>query len=120
MIRRRVRSPARLRSFLRVDVRPVHAVVPAGGRMRISLMIDGQDGVTWERWLQLAHAAEANGLEGLFSSDHYLALRGDAREGSLETWSVLAALAARTERIRLGTMVSPVTFRPASVLAKCA
>ena len=88
--------------------------------MRVSLMIDGQDGVTWERWLQLARAAEDNGLEGLFCSDHYLALRGDPREGSLDVWSVLAALAARTERIRLGTMVSPVTFRPASVLAKCA
>ncbi len=88
--------------------------------MRISLMIDGQDGVTWERWLELARAVERAGLEGLFAADHYLALRGDPRDGSLETWAVLAALAARTERIRLGTMVSPVTFRRASVLAKSA
>ena len=88
--------------------------------MRISLMIDGQDGVTWQRWLELARAVEGAGLEGLFCSDHYLALRGDPAAGSLDVWAVLAALAARTERIRLGTMVSPVTFRPASVLAKCA
>src|SRR5262245_2852419 len=105
MIRRRVPTPARLRLLFRAGVRPVHGALAAGGRMRISLMIDGQDGVTCGRWLQLARAAEANGLEGLFSSDHYLALRAEAREGSLETWSVLAALAARTERIRLGTMV---------------
>ncbi len=44
-------------------------------------------------------------------------MRGDPA-GSLDAWTTLAALAARTERLRLGTMVSPVTFRPASVLAK--
>ena len=44
-------------------------------------------------------------------------MRGEPA-GALDAWATLAALAARTERIRLGTMVSPVTFRPASVLAK--
>ena len=86
--------------------------------MRIALMVEGQEGVTWEQWLALAHAAEDAGLEGLFRSDHYRAIgRGDPA-GSLDAWTILAALAARTERLRLGTMVSPVTFRPASVLAK--
>jgi alkanesulfonate monooxygenase SsuD/methylene tetrahydromethanopterin reductase-like flavin-dependent oxidoreductase (luciferase family) len=81
-------------------------------------MIEGQEGVTWEQWLALALAAEAAGLDGLFRSDHYRSIvRGDPA-GSLDAWATLAALAARTERIRLGTMVSPVTFRPASVLAK--
>jgi alkanesulfonate monooxygenase SsuD/methylene tetrahydromethanopterin reductase-like flavin-dependent oxidoreductase (luciferase family) len=55
-----------------------------------------------------------------FVSDHYGSFgRGDPA-GSLDAWTTLAALAARTERLRLGTMVSPVTFRPASVLAKSA
>ena len=86
--------------------------------MRVCLMIEGQEGVTWEQWLALALAAEAAGLDGLFRSDHYRSIvRGDPA-GSLDAWATLAALAARTERIRLGTMVSPVTFRPASVLAK--
>ena len=86
--------------------------------MRICLMIEGQEGVTWEQWLALAPAAEAAGLDGLFRSDHYRSIvRGDPA-GSLDAWATLAALAARTERLRLGTMVSPVTFRPASVLAK--
>jgi alkanesulfonate monooxygenase SsuD/methylene tetrahydromethanopterin reductase-like flavin-dependent oxidoreductase (luciferase family) len=81
-------------------------------------MIEGQEGVTWEQWLALALAAEEAGLDGLFRSDHYRSIvRGDPA-GSLDAWATLAALAARTERIRLGTMVSPVTFRPASVLAK--
>jgi alkanesulfonate monooxygenase SsuD/methylene tetrahydromethanopterin reductase-like flavin-dependent oxidoreductase (luciferase family) len=86
--------------------------------MRICLMIEGQEGVSWPQWLALARAAEDAGLEGLFRSDHYRSIgRGDPA-GSLDAWATLAALAARTERIRLGTMVSPVTFRAASVLAK--
>ena len=81
-------------------------------------MIEGQEGVTWAQWLALAHAAEEANLEGLFRSDHYRSIvRGDPA-GSLDAWTTLAALAARTDRLRLGTMVSPVTFRPASVLAK--
>jgi alkanesulfonate monooxygenase SsuD/methylene tetrahydromethanopterin reductase-like flavin-dependent oxidoreductase (luciferase family) len=82
-------------------------------------MIEGQEGVTWEQWLALARQAEA-GLEGLFRSDHYLSIVRGGEAGSLDAWATLCALAARTERIRLGTLVSPVTFRHASVLAKCA
>lgn len=86
--------------------------------MRISLMLEGQEGITWEQWLALAKAAEETELEGLFRSDHYRSIsRGDP-SGSLDAWTTLAGIAARTKRIRLGTMVSPVTFRPASVLAK--
>lgn len=81
-------------------------------------MLEGQEGIQWEQWLALAVAAEAAGLDGLFRSDHYRSIvRGDPA-GSLDAWATLAALAARTERIRLGTLVSPVTFRHASVLAK--
>jgi alkanesulfonate monooxygenase SsuD/methylene tetrahydromethanopterin reductase-like flavin-dependent oxidoreductase (luciferase family) len=86
--------------------------------MRINLMIEGQEGVTWEQWLALAQAAEDAGLEGLFRSDHYGAIVNVDPAGSLDAWTTLAGIAARTARIRLGTMVSPVTFRPASVLAK--
>jgi alkanesulfonate monooxygenase SsuD/methylene tetrahydromethanopterin reductase-like flavin-dependent oxidoreductase (luciferase family) len=86
--------------------------------MRICLMIEGQEGVDWGQWVALAEAAEGAGLDGLFRSDHYRAIgRGDPA-GSLDAWTTLAALAARTNTLRLGTMVSPVTFRPASVLAK--
>jgi alkanesulfonate monooxygenase SsuD/methylene tetrahydromethanopterin reductase-like flavin-dependent oxidoreductase (luciferase family) len=87
-------------------------------RVRISLMIEGQEGVEWEQWLALALAAEAAGLEGLFRSDHYRSIVRGEPAGALDAWATLSALAARTERLRLGTLVSPVTFRPASVLAK--
>jgi len=88
--------------------------------MRINLMIEGQEGVTWDQWLALALACEEHGLEGLFRSDHYAPIGSPPGTASLDAWATLAALAGRTERIRLGTLVSPVTFRHPSVLAKMA
>lgn len=80
-------------------------------------MIEGQEDVTWEQWVALARACEEHGIDALFRSDHY---RGWTRGsgGSLDAWTTLAALAALTSRVRLGTLVSPVTFRHAAVLAK--
>ena len=80
-------------------------------------MIEGQEDVSWEQWVALAHACEEHGVDALFRSDHY---RGGLREpgGSLDAWTTLAGLAAITSRVRLGTMVSPVTFRHAGVLAR--
>lgn len=86
--------------------------------MRVFLMIEGQEGVTWEQWTALALACEEHGLEGLFRSDHYLGIGGGEGTGGLDAWATLAALAAQTDRIRLGTLVSPATFRHPSVLAK--
>jgi alkanesulfonate monooxygenase SsuD/methylene tetrahydromethanopterin reductase-like flavin-dependent oxidoreductase (luciferase family) len=84
--------------------------------MRVALMIEGQEGVSWEDWLALAAACEEHGVDALFRSDHYLS-GTDPGRAALDAWAVLPALATRTERIELGTLVSPVTFRPAAVLA---
>lgn len=86
--------------------------------MDLFLMIEGQEGVTWDQWLSLALACEEHGFDGLFRSDHYLSFEHPRDRGSLDAWTTLAALGAMTERIRLGTMVSPVTFRHPAVLAK--
>src|SRR5919108_368204 len=83
-------------------------------------MIEGQEGVGWDDWVALARACEEHGLEGLFRSDHYTSAMSSGPGGSLDAWASLAALAPLTERIRLGTLVSPVTFRHPSVLAKSA
>jgi alkanesulfonate monooxygenase SsuD/methylene tetrahydromethanopterin reductase-like flavin-dependent oxidoreductase (luciferase family) len=81
-------------------------------------MIEGQEGVSWDQWVALARAAEDAQLDGLFRSDHYRSIaRGDPA-GALDAWATLAGLAAITTKIRLGTLVSPVTFRRVSVLAK--
>lgn len=88
--------------------------------MKLTIMVEGQEGVTWPDWLALARAAEDLGFEGLLRSDHYVSLMGPQDRGALDAWGTVNALAAVTERIRLGTLVSPVTFRPAAVLAKLA
>lgn len=86
--------------------------------MRVCLMIEGQEGVSWEQWVALAQAAEKANLDGLFRSDHYRSIMRGEPAGALDAWATLAGLAAVTDRIRLGTMVSPVTFRRVPVLAK--
>jgi len=82
-------------------------------------MIEGQEGVTWPQWVALAGACERHGIPALFRSDHYLNLDGQHPErGSLDAWGTLCALAALTRTVRLGTLVSPATFRHPSNLAK--
>jgi alkanesulfonate monooxygenase SsuD/methylene tetrahydromethanopterin reductase-like flavin-dependent oxidoreductase (luciferase family) len=89
--------------------------------MLVNLMIEGQEDVKWEEWVSLAKTVEAHAaFEGLFRSDHYLSVTGHHRRGSLDAWTTIAALAGITQRIRLGTLVSPATFRHPSVLAKAA
>jgi alkanesulfonate monooxygenase SsuD/methylene tetrahydromethanopterin reductase-like flavin-dependent oxidoreductase (luciferase family) len=83
-------------------------------------MIEGQQGLTWSDWCALADAAERLGFEGLFRSDHYFSARGVSGVGATDAWTVLGALAERTSTLRLGTLVSPVTFRAPAVLAKSA
>jgi F420-dependent oxidoreductase-like protein len=86
--------------------------------MRVCLMIEGQEDVTWDDWLALARACEEHGVEALFRSDHYLSVEGRGERGSLDAWATISALAAVTSTVRLGTLVSPVTFRHPSELAK--
>jgi F420-dependent oxidoreductase-like protein len=81
-------------------------------------MIEGQEDVTWDDWLALARACEEHGVEALFRSDHYLSVEGRGERGSLDAWATISALAAVTSTVRLGTLVSPVTFRHPSELAK--
>jgi F420-dependent oxidoreductase-like protein len=84
----------------------------------LCLMIEGQEGVSWEDWLALAKACEAHRVPALFRSDHYLNLGDSPERGSLDAWATISALAAVTTTLRLGTLVSPTTFRHPSELAK--
>jgi F420-dependent oxidoreductase-like protein len=85
--------------------------------VRVCLMIEGQEGVTWEQWVALAEACERAGVEALFRSDHYTGFHGGSG-GSLDAWATISALAAVTTTLRLGSLVSPATFRHPSVLAR--
>jgi len=88
--------------------------------VRFCLMLEGQEGVTWQEWVAMAQTAERLGFEAIFTSDHYLSVKGSHDRGSSDAWTMLAGLAAVTSTIRLGTLVSPVTFREPAVLAKAA
>jgi F420-dependent oxidoreductase-like protein len=86
--------------------------------MELCLMIEGQEGVTWPQWVALARGCEEHGIPALFRSDHHMSLAGTPGGGSLDAWTVLGALGAVTRTLRLGTLVSPATFRHPSTLAK--
>jgi F420-dependent oxidoreductase-like protein len=84
------------------------------------VMIEGQEDVTWDDWVALARACERLGFEALFRSDHYMSVMGAGDRRSLDAWGTLCGLAAITSTVRLGTLVSPATFRHPSVLVKSA
>jgi F420-dependent oxidoreductase-like protein len=85
--------------------------------MRLALMIEGQEGVTWEHWCALADACEEHGVDTLFRSDHYISQSDETANVAHDAWTTLAGLAARTTTLRLGTLVSPATLRLPGLLA---
>jgi alkanesulfonate monooxygenase SsuD/methylene tetrahydromethanopterin reductase-like flavin-dependent oxidoreductase (luciferase family) len=86
----------------------------------IGIMIEGQEGLTWERWRNLCRQAEDLGYESLWRSDHMFSVMGESQRDCIETWVSLALCAEWTKRITFGPNVSPMTFRPPAVLARMA
>ncbi len=87
--------------------------------MQIGLMLEGQHGLTWERWQNILGAAERLGFGFVFRSDHFTDASGPYQE-SLECWVSLTHAASYTRRIEFGSMVSPITFRHPALLARMA
>lgn len=86
--------------------------------MDLRIFTEPQQGASYDDLLAVARAAEDAGYDGFFRSDHYLAMgSGDGLPGPTDAWTSLAGLARDTSRIRLGTLVSPGTFRWPGVLA---
>src|SRR5688572_29688216 len=86
--------------------------------MRVGIMIEGQEGLTWPRWKRLAQTVEDAGYESLFRSDHLTGLFGNSERASLDTWASLTWLASATTRLRFGPMVCPLTFYHPALLAR--
>ncbi len=84
----------------------------------VGLMIEGQEGLTWDRWRRLADAVDRLGYESLWRSDHLFSLFGVATRPGLDTWPSLTYLATATRRIRFGPLVCPITFRHPAMTAR--
>lgn len=73
-------------------------------------MIEGQDGVNWEKWKEIARTVEGSGYHGLFRSDHFTNSNPPDKD-ALELWVSLTWLAGNTSHIVFGPLVTPVSFR---------
>ena len=81
-------------------------------------MLEPQQGATYDQQLAIAQAAEGAGFDGFFRSDHLMRFdQEDPGPGPTESWVTLAGIARETSRIRLGTMVTSMTFRFPGMLA---
>jgi alkanesulfonate monooxygenase SsuD/methylene tetrahydromethanopterin reductase-like flavin-dependent oxidoreductase (luciferase family) len=85
--------------------------------------MDGQT-AGWSDLVAMARAAEAAGFDSIWVVDHLLSVRAEwvdaPRQGPWECWSVLAGLAAVTNRVALGPLVTSTGFRNPALLAKMA
>lgn len=86
--------------------------------MRFRIFTEPQEGATYDDQLAVARLAEELGFDAYFRSDHYISFfAGDGMPGPTDAWTTLAGLARDTTSLRLGTLVSPVTFRLPGPLA---
>jgi F420-dependent oxidoreductase-like protein len=93
--------------------------LPTYGRyMKLRIFTEPQEGASYDQLLAVAQTAEECGFDGFFRSDHYLKT-GDqpALPAYTDAWTTLAGLARDTHAIRLGTLVTPATFRPVGPFA---
>jgi len=80
--------------------------------LRFRIFVEPQEGATYGDQLALARLVEELGFDAFFRSDHYISFfGGSGLPGPTDAWTTLAGLARDTTTIRLGTLVSPVTFR---------
>ena len=90
--------------------------------MRIGIQLpEVEREVRWSEYLAMARAAEAVGFDSVWVGDHLLYRGDDGRErGPWDAWTLLAALAARTQRVQLGPLVACTAFHPPGLIARMA
>jgi F420-dependent oxidoreductase-like protein len=89
--------------------------------MALRIFTEPQQGASYDQLLAVARTAEECGFDAFFRSDHVLKMGAvSGLPGVTDAWVTLAGLARDTSTIRLGTLVSPVTFRPVGGFAVAA
>lgn len=79
--------------------------------VKLGVMIEGQEGLTWQRWRRIVDTADRNGFDSVWRSDHLFSLMGSTDRNCIALWPSLNDVAYRSERLQFGQLVSPVTFR---------
>src|SRR5579859_1665359 len=87
--------------------------------MRLGLLVEAEEGLDWSRWRAVLRSAERLGFDSVWLSDHLVPSWSLAARG-LEPWVALSVAATETRRVRLGTLVSPITFRQPALVARMA
>ena len=87
--------------------------------LKVAIMIEGQNGLTWPRWQNIVRLVEELGFSGLYRSDHFTNANPPDQE-SLELWVSLTWLAANTSRIEFGPLVTPFSFHHPAMTARIA
>lgn len=85
---------------------------------QVGIMIEGQEGLNWDRWRRLCSDVESLGFASLRRSDHLISLMGDEHRDCIDCWTSLTVAAEWTKTIEFGPMVSPLTFYEPAVLAR--
>jgi alkanesulfonate monooxygenase SsuD/methylene tetrahydromethanopterin reductase-like flavin-dependent oxidoreductase (luciferase family) len=87
--------------------------------MKLGLLVEAEEGLGWQDWRGLLAQAERLGFDSVWIADH-LASPWSAERHGLEPWVALSVAAAETERLRLGPLVSPITYRQPALMARMA
>lgn len=86
--------------------------------VRLGVMIEAQEGLTWQRWSRIIETAENSNFDSVWRSDHLFSVMGVIDRDQLSLWPSLTLVAARDSRLEFGALVSPTTFRHPVMLAK--
>lgn len=87
--------------------------------MKFGVLVETEEGLDWDGWRRTFRAAERLGFESIWISDHLQSSWAPWRHG-LDAWTALAVAAVETQRLVLGPLVSPITFREPAIIARMA